>query len=217
MNKKAIILGASGLIGSQLLQLLLESPHYEEVLAIVRKPLKITHKKLNVITSDFSDSTSLENLIKGDVIFSCVGSTKKKTPNKADYLKVDKEIPTQIAKFGKTNGVLQFHIVSSLGADSNSSIFYSKMKGETEDIIKNIGIKSTHIYQPSLLIGPRKEKRFGEDIAAFIANIIDPLLLGSFAKYRSIKTIEVATGMYNQSLKNLTGTFTYPSDYIKKL
>lgn len=217
MGKKAIILGASGLIGSQLLQLLVDSPHFEEVITIVRKPLEIKHKKLNVITTDFSNLASLETYIKGDVVFSCLGSTKKKTPNKKDYLKVDQEIPTQIAKFAKNNGISQFHIVSSLGADSNSSIFYSKMKGETEDIVKSLGIQSTHIYQPSLLIGPRKEKRLGENIAAFLAKIINPLLIGSFAKYKSIQTIDVAKAMFNQSLKNLTGVFTYPSDYIKKL
>ena len=200
MSKKAILLGASGLIGSCLLELLLASDRFSSVIIFVRKPLGLKNKKLTEVVTDFSELSKLKELINGDIVFSCLGSTKSKTPDLREYRRIDHDIPVTIAKYAEENHVAQFHLVSSLGANSNASNFYSKMKGETEDDIKKASISSIHIYQPSLLRGKRKEDRFLEKLALQITKVIDPLLVGSLKKYRSIEIEKVAQAMFNQSL-----------------
>lgn len=214
---EAILLGASGLIGGELLKLLLADPNYSKVKIIVRKKLPVTNEKLEQIIADFSTIEVHKEKLKADVVFSCLGSTKKKTPDLREYYQIDHDYPLLVAKLTKDQGVESFHIVSSLGANSSSSGFYLKMKGETEDDIAKIGFKSYHIYRPSLLTGDRKEKRIVENIGEVIMKIIDPLLIGSFKKYRSISGKTVASAMHKQSLINGTGKFIYPSDKIKEL
>lgn len=214
---EAILLGASGLIGGELLKLLLADPNYSKVKIIVRKKLPVSNEKLEQIIADFTTIEAHKEKLKADVVFSCLGSTKKKTPDLKEYYQIDHDYPLLVAKLTKDQGVESFHIVSSLGANSSSSGFYLKMKGETEDDIAKIGFKSYHIYRPSLLTGDRKEKRIVENIGEVIMKIIDPLLLGSFKKYRSISGKTVASAMNKQSLINGTGKFIYPSDKIKEL
>ena len=214
---EAILLGASGLIGGELLKLLLADPNYSKTKIIVRKELPIISEKLEQIIADFSTIEANKNKLKADVVFSCLGSTKKKTPNLKEYYEIDHDYPVLVAKLAKDQGVKSFHIVSSLGANSSSSNFYLKMKGETEDDIEKIGFKSLHIYRPSLLTGARKEKRLLEAASEYIMKVINPLLLGSLKKYRSIPGKIVASAMHRQSIINSTGNFVYPSDKIKEL
>jgi uncharacterized protein YbjT (DUF2867 family) len=214
---EAILLGASGLIGSELLKLLLADSNYSKVTTIVRKELPLNNEKLKQIIADFSTIEAKKELLKGDVIFSCLGSTKKKTPNLKEYYEIDHDYPLLVGKLIENQDIKSYHIVSSLGANSSSSNFYLKMKGETEEDIEKLGFKSTHIYQPSLLTGDRKEKRSLENAGEFIMKIINPLLLGSLKKYRSIQGKTVASAMHKQSLLNSKGIFRYPSDKIKEL
>jgi uncharacterized protein YbjT (DUF2867 family) len=148
MNKTAIIIGASGLIGRELLSLLLEQKEFENVKIFVRKSLGVQHNKLTEIITDFSSLQAISNSINGDVIFCCLGSTKSKTPDLSDYKKIDHDYPLFFAKEGIKNGLSQFHLVSALGANAKSSNFYTKMKGETEDELKHLSIPSIFIYQP---------------------------------------------------------------------
>ena len=217
MTRKAIIIGASGLIGSELLSVLLHSNTYTDVIVLVRKSLNIQNQKLKEIITDFSNLWEIKEHIKADVIFCCIGTTRAKTPDLNNYRKIDHDIPIEIGKIAVENQVQQYHLVSALGANAQSSNFYSKIKGETEDNLKDLNIPSIHIYQPSLLRGERKEKRIGEKIALSLMKSIDPLLIGSLKKYRSIKTSVIALAMYQQSLKEDQGIFTYPSDIIKEL
>lgn len=214
---EAILLGASGLIGGELLKLLLADPTYSKIKIIVRKELPITNKKLEQVIADFSTIEAHKEEMKADVVFSCLGSTKKKTPDLKEYYQIDHDYPLLVAKIAKDQGVESFHIVSSLGASSSSSNFYLKMKGETEDDIAKVGFKSFHIYRPSLLTGDRKEKRISENMGDLIMRVINPLLIGSFKKYRSISGKIVASAMHKQSLINSNGKFVYPSDKIKEL
>ncbi len=217
MSKRAILLGASGLIGSNLLELLLANDEFSTVTILVRRPLGIKSPKLIEIVTDFSDLTTLKEIITGDIVFSCLGSTKSKTPDLSEYRRIDHDIPVQIAEYASENNIEQFHLISSLGANPKASNFYSKMKGETEEDIKKTGIPSIYIYQPSLLRGKRKEKRFFEQLALQVTKVIDPLLIGSLKKYRSIEIEKIAQAMVNQSLKHQKGIFTYQSDQIKEL
>jgi uncharacterized protein YbjT (DUF2867 family) len=217
MAKKAIIVGASGLIGNLLLDTLLQSVEYDSVLALVRKKLSVNNQKLIQLIIDFNHLEDYAGLITGNTFFCCLGSTKSKTPDLSEYRKIDHDYPLQLAHIALKNGIGQYHLVSSIGANAASSNFYSKMKGETEADIKNVGLASLHIYQPSLLTGNRKENRFAERFFIGLTKIIDPLLFGKLKKYRSIPAATVAKAMYKQSVNNKDGVFIYTSDKIKEL
>jgi uncharacterized protein YbjT (DUF2867 family) len=217
MSHKAIVAGASGLIGSNLLEILLNEPAYDEVVILVRKSTGIKNKKLKEIVLDFDKIDGYKNEIIGHAIFCCLGTTNNKTPDKDLYRKIDHDYPLTLANIACENGIGQYHLVSSLGANSSSSIFYQKLKGETEEDIKAVGLKTLHIYQPSLLTGDRKEFRLMEKITAGLFYIIDPLLVGGLKKYRSIPAKTVAMAMYNESINKNEGVFIHPSDNIKQI
>jgi len=214
---KAIIIGATGLIGSTLLDILLKEPEYTEVFVLVRKEIAIKHKKLTQIVVDFDKLDDYADVITGHAIFCCLGTTRKNTPDKNTYRKIDHDYPVKIAQIGAQNGVEQFHIVTALGADPNSSIAYPKLKGETEEDVKKSGIKNIFIYQPSMITGDRKENRPLEKVITVIMRAIDPLLIGRLKKYRSIPAKTIASAMFKQSLTNNEGIFVYPSDKIKQI
>ncbi len=216
MTKKAIIVGASGLIGSNLLSILLSHPDYSEVLIIARKKTKSTNIKLKQITTDLDHLDEHVDEIKGDVIFCCIGTTKSQTPDEDEYRKIDHDYPVKLAEIALKNGIKEFHLISAIGANEASSNFYLRTKGETERDIKAVGLPVTFIYQPSILAGRKVKQRLGEEIAVVVLKVIGPLLFGRFKKYRAIKAVDVARAMFNQSLKNKTGVFTYTSDKIKK-
>ncbi len=217
MPDKAIVAGASGLIGSSLLQILLEQPEYDEVLALGRKELPFSHKKLVQLTIDFNHLENYSAAINGHALFCCLGSTRRKTPSLSQYRKVDFDYPVQLAKMAAANHMDQYHLVSSLGADAGSSYFYTKMKGETEQAVEQAGLKCLHIYQPSVLEGKRTELRLAERLALGVMKMINPLLVGRFKKYKSISASTVAMAMFKESLKNDDGLFIHPSDHIKEI
>ena len=217
MSKKAIIAGASGLIGSKLLDILLSKPDYDQVLILVRKELPIEHTKLVQLVIDFDRLDDHVAAISGHAFFCCLGSTQKKTPDLAIYRKIDHDYPVKLGQLAKQNGVNQYHLVSAIGANSNSINFYTKTKGETEDDLQKVSLKCLHIYQPSLLTGDRKESRPMERVFAVIMKVINPLLIGGLKKYRSIPAQTVASAMFNESLKNDEGVFIHTSDKIKLL
>jgi len=217
MPYKAVIAGASGLIGSCLLEQLLASPQYDEVVVLVRKQLPVAHKKLVQVIVDFDHLADHQALITGHAVFCCLGSTRKKTPDLAQYRKIDYEYPLKLAQIAVENRVMHYHLVSALGADPKSSNFYSRMKGEVEEAIKRTGIKCLHIYEPSILTGNRQESRPMERFAITLMNAINPLLMGKLKKYRSIPAEIVARAMFKQSLKTEEGIFVHSSERIKLL
>lgn len=217
MKMKAIILGASGLIGSNLLGLLLADEHYKEVLAVVRHKLNLEHPKLTQLEVDFDHLYDYVRVFSGDVVFCCLGTTKNKTPDQAEYRKIDYQYPIDAGWIAFTNGAKQYHLISALGADPNSSIFYSKLKGEVERDLQAIPFKSIYIYQPSLLVGDRQERRASEKIMAKVMQFLNPLMVGGLKKYRSIHAATVARAMLQQSLNSERGRFILPSDEIQQI
>lgn len=216
-KKEAIVVGATGLIGNSLLEQLLENPNYGKVTAIVRKKQLRQHPKLKQLVVNFDLLDSYADQIKGDVVFCALGTTKSKTPDQSQYRKIDYQYPLDVARIAFQNGATQYHLVSAMGANPNSGIFYSKLKGEVEQDLKKIPYNSIHIYRPSLLDGERKEKRAAESIMNSIMQVINPILIGPLRKYRSIKIERVASAMIKQSLKPETGIHTYLSDKIQQL
>ncbi|RYD94109.1 MAG: NAD-dependent epimerase/dehydratase family protein [Sphingobacteriales bacterium] len=217
MAYKAIIAGASGLIGSNLLRLLLQQPEYDEVLLLVRKEFPVKHKKLKQAVINFDTLEKYSSLINGHALFSCLGTTKEKTPDTKIYYKIDHDYSVMLAQLAAKNGVTQFHLVSSVGANANSSQFYLKTKGETERDVQAAGVKTLHIYQPSLLTGRTRENRFTEDVLAGMFAVLNPLLVFGLKKYRSVPGAVVARAMITESLKNEEGIFIHPSNKIKEL
>ncbi len=217
MSKKAILLGATGLIGSNLLSKLLASDYYSEILVISRKEIKIKHPKLKQLIIDFDNLHKHESEVIGDDVFCCLGTTAKKTPDKTLYKKIDYQYPLDVAHIAFKNGAKTYSLVSAMGADSKSSIFYNRIKGEVERDLKLIGFASLHIYQPSLLDGDRNDGRFLEGMMNGLMKVINPILIGSLKKYRSIKIEKVASAMLNQAAKEINGVFIYSSNKIELL
>jgi len=217
MGKKAIIAGASGLIGNALLQIILDGSGYDEVLILVRKELPVQHKKLKQLVVDYTRLREYANELKGDAMFCCLGTTRKNTPDENEYRKIDHDYPLQLAEIAKQNGIGQYHLVSAASANASSSVFYSRLKGETENDIIKVPIQGLHIYRPMLLTGNRKDTRTGEGIATAIFKVLNPILVGGLKRYRSIAGSTVASAMYKQALKNEAGLFIYRSDKIQEL
>jgi uncharacterized protein YbjT (DUF2867 family) len=188
-----------------------------EVTALVRRPFEVSHPKLKQLIIDFETLDNYKKDLSGDVIYCCLGSTIKKTPDLTDYRKVDHDYPLALGKIAVDNSIAQYHLVSALGADQSSKIFYTRLKGETERDLKDLKIKSLHIYQPALLTGNRMEHRKFEKFYIGAMKLLNPLLMGGIKKYRSIEARTVAQTMINQTFKNLEGVNIYPSNIIEQL
>ncbi|MES2417336.1 MAG: nucleoside-diphosphate sugar epimerase [Bacteroidota bacterium] len=214
MSKKAILIGATGLIGFNLLEKLLIDETYAQILVISRKPLAITNSKLKQLIIDFDELTKYADQIIGDDVFCCLGSTIKKTPDLMLYRKIDYQYPLVVAKIAFANGAKQYHLVSAMGADINSRLFYSRTKGEVERDLRQIPFRSIHIYRPALLDGLRLEERRHENSLIRIMRFINPILIGPLRKYRSIKIEKVADAMLAKANTNLQGFHIYTSDQI---
>jgi uncharacterized protein YbjT (DUF2867 family) len=216
ISMTATIIGATGLIGNYLLNELLSDTYYDTVRVLLRRPVEITHPKLEKKLVDFNDMESVRLALEGtDVIFCTVGTTQKKVNrDKAAYRKVDYDIPVHAARLGKLCGCETFVLVSAAGASSRSSNFYLKLKGKVEDAVKIIGIRSVHIMQPSILLGDRKEFRLGEKIGKVFMSAISFLLP---AKYRPVHARDVATAMIGVAKENRGGFFCYEYSKIKSL
>lgn len=217
MAYKAIIAGASGLIGSNLLTILLQQQKYSEVVVLVRNALLITHPKLVQLIINFDDLNKYANAINGHALFSCLGTTRSQTPDTDEYRKIDHDYPVKLAQLAKNGNVKHFHLISAIGADKSSANSYLKLKGEVEHDIEMIGIPVLHIYRPAMLNGERSISRQAEKIFNFIFDIINPLLIGGLKKYQSIKAPVLAWAMYKKSLDDTEGTFIHTTDKIKQI
>jgi uncharacterized protein YbjT (DUF2867 family) len=205
MNEKtAVIIGSTGLIGSKLLELLLNDSYYKVIRVIVRRPVEFENPVVTVKVIDFSDDESFKSAIAGcDALFCAVGTTQKKVKGDSTaYYKVDYDIPVKAAKFCEETGCPAFLFVSSVGADSKSKNFYLKLKGEVEDKLRGMKIASVSVFRPSMLLGNRKEFRLGEEIAKAISA---PLSFLFPSKYKPVKAESVARAMITASKKATLG------------
>jgi len=195
MGKTAIVLGATGLTGSILLQKLLINKRYNSIKVFTRKPTGIKHPKIIEIECDLLKLEESKNDFAGDEVYCCIGTTSKKTPDKKIYKQIDFGIPVSAAKLCKENKISKLLIISSIGANAKSSVFYSKTKGEMEQAVLALKISNTYILQPSFIVGDRKEKRTGEKFGIVLSKLVQPLLIGPAKKYRAINADTIANAM----------------------
>lgn len=193
--KKAIVYGASGLVGSYILETLLNNTNYEQVVIVVRKELNIQHPKLKTLIGDFNTLPEVVKDIHVDEVFIALGTTQKKTPDKKLYYQIDHDYPVLAAKLAKENGAKSVFLVSAIGANAKSSIFYTRMKGETEQDIINLNLDHTYIFRPSMILGDRKESRPLEKVFIGIFKFINPLFVGGINKYKGIEASDIAKAM----------------------
>ncbi|MCC6287864.1 MAG: NAD(P)H-binding protein [Chitinophagaceae bacterium] len=205
--KTAVLLGATGLTGNHLLQLLLADDRYEKVRAIVRKPLQQSHSKLEVKVIDFKNEQAFKEAIgSGDIIFCCIGTTMKNVKgDKTLYRQIDYDIAVNAAKYGSENGFTQYLLISAIGSNAGSSNFYVRLKGEVEHAIQTFPYRSIDIFRPSLLMGDRKEKRIAEKIFQGIMPVFSLLMIGGMQQYKPIHITLLAKAMCNAPFVNETG------------
>lgn len=214
---KILIAGASGLIGSALLNQALQHHNIVQITLLVRKQIAVEHSKLKQVIVDFDRLDKYQEHITGDAVFCCLGTTRRKTPDVNLYRQIDHDYPLKLAQISMNNKVKQYHFVSSIGADPTSKGFYTKIKGETEADLQKIPLSSLLIYRPSLLTGTRKEIRLDSLLGGPFMKIINPFLTGKWKNYRSIPAEVVAAAMLNLLSSNLLEVSIYSSERIKEI
>ncbi|MFZ9956523.1 MAG: NAD(P)H-binding protein [Flavobacteriales bacterium] len=208
--KTAIILGSSGLVGTALLQQLIKDDSYSNIKILVRKPSEIKHSKIEEIIVDFKNIESYKQLVVGDILFSCMGTTLQNAKSKATQYEVDFTYQFQTAKAAAENGVKEYVLISSIGASAKSNNFYLRMKGELEEAVRSLPFKQINIMRPGPLGGNRKEFRLGEALSFPILKFFNAL--GLFKKYRIIDVEIVAKAMINSTKQNQNKWNIYESN-----
>ena len=212
---KITILGGSGLIGMHLIKQACADHYFTKINVIVRRPLAFQDPKINELVINFDDLSSVIKGTIGDALICTLGTTKKKTPDKNCYRKIDLTYTLISAKGALENGHKQVHLVSSIGANEKSSVFYPALKGEIERLISELSYDSTFIYRPSILIGKREKARPLEWLSQRISYVINPLLLGALKKYRSISGEQVAKKIINELKNNKVGKHYFESNELE--
>ena len=201
--KTALLFGSTGLVGGHVLNYLIQNSNYSKIKLFVRSFTEINNPKIEIIKTDFNNLNKHAEDIKGDECFCCIGTTKKKSPNKNEYQKIELDIPKKIAQIAKSNSVKSFFFVSSGYANPKSSGEYLKFKGLVEEEIKNLNFDKIGIMRPSFLLGERQEKRIGEKFGIIIFKILTPILIGPFRKMRPIQSEIVAKAMIKLANENI--------------
>jgi uncharacterized protein YbjT (DUF2867 family) len=217
VGRSAMLLGASGLVGGHCMRLLLAEPAYARVHAFVRRPLGHAHAKLaeHVVDFDRLDQSTVET--RADDVFCCLGTTIAKAGSREAFRRVDHDYPLAAARVALRNGARRFLLVSALGADPRSRVFYNRVKGEVERAVSEIGFEGVVIFRPSLLLGERAERRRGEEMGKRVMGVVGPLLVGPLRKYRGIRAETVARAMVRLALSDPTGVRVVESDEIERL
>lgn len=199
---EVVLVGSTGLVGNEVLKQLISENSVSKINVLTRKKINFQSPKVINHMVDFENENDLKNAIQGEIVICCIGTTKAKTPNFTEYEKIDRDIPVRLAKIGKENGISQYHLISAIGANKNSSINYNRIKGEAEEGVLAAGIPKTIIYRPGMLIGKRNESRPGEFIAQKLSFIFDLLMIGTLKKYHSVKAEYLARSIVQNFIKS---------------
>jgi uncharacterized protein YbjT (DUF2867 family) len=218
MSKRtALLAGATGLTGGYVLDILLANDSFSRVITVGRRKPDREHPKLTAIEGQFN---RLPDMLKGihvDDIFCCIGTTLKKAGSRPAFYKVDFEFVLNLAEYGVDFGASQFLLMSSAGANAQSSSFYIRVKGQVENAVKFLNYRGMHILRPSLLMGQRDEIRRGERAIERLLNLVSPLMIGPLEKYRPIEARVVAAAMVYIAAADIPGVYLYESDEINAI
>ena len=212
---KAIILGATGLVGSKLLELLLKDSRFDKVLIFTRSASGKTQPKLEERIIDFDMPDTWQHLVNGDVLFSAFGTTMRKAGSQDAQYKIDYTYQYEFAKAAADNGVKTYVLVSAAYSSPDSKIFYSRIKGELERNVSKLSFENVHILRPGMLAGNRKEYRAGEKIGIPIMNFLS--LIPGLGHFKPILDVQVAKAMINASFKDGKGVHIYLPKPLFKL
>jgi uncharacterized protein YbjT (DUF2867 family) len=212
MKKTAIVLGASGLVGSELVLALLAHEAYDSVVLLLRRPSPMTHPKLHQHIVDFEHLYQHEELFEADELYIALGTTLKKAGSKEAFRQVDYEYVAQAARLGLRAGIPKLGLVSAVGADKSSFFFYNQVKGEAEAAVLELDFEQICIVRPSLLLGDRSEERTGEDAAKVFDKIFNPLIP---SKYRGIEASKVAKALIQTLNSEQKGATIIESDALQ--
>ena len=191
----AVIAGATGLVGSHVLKLLLADPTWAHVISLGRRPVPDRHEKLEQRIVDLGALGAIADLPRTDDVFCCLGTTIKKAGSQDAFRRVDHDYVLELARAGLRFGATQFLLVSAIGADPTSRVFYSRVKGEVEAAVRKLPYRAVQIFRPGLLLGNRTEFRLGERIAMLTMPLLQPLLVSRLRRFRSITASNVARAM----------------------
>ncbi len=194
MKLTANIIGATGLVGSQLLNFLIEDDRFSQINVFTRRSTGLANSKIKEYLVDFNNIDNWGKFVQGDVLFSCMGTTLKTAGSMENQYRIDYTYQFEVAEYAAKNGVVDYVLISSVGANAKSKVFYSRMKGELEHAVEKLGFRKTIILRPSILDGNRKEKRTAEVISIKVGRWLTKFI---FKKYRPIKDKIVALAMIN--------------------
>ena len=209
-RRSALVVGATGLIGSFVVRRLLEDPAYRSVTVWARRPLALHGQGLRTASFDFEDLRF--HKVEAEDVFCCLGTTMKHARTREVFRRVDRDYPLLLAQAAARGGARRLLVVSALGADMRSRVFYNRVKGEMEFAVRAAGVPQTVFFRPTLLTGPRDEFRLGERIGQAVGDLLGPLL----GKYRPIAAEQVANAMVNAALADIPSG-VIESDQIRTL
>ncbi|MCK1982977.1 MULTISPECIES: NAD(P)H-binding protein [Peribacillus] len=216
-NKTALILGATGVVGTQLVKEISNSKIYSEIHFLTRREVKYTDPKCIGHVVDFDNLSQYAYLFNVTDVFICLGTTIKKAKSKEAFRKVDYDYVIEAAKMAKTSNVEKLLVITAMGANSKSKFFYSRVKGDVEGTLQRLEMNAVHIFRPSLLLGERKEFRAGEKISGLLSTFVKFVFVGPLRPYRAIEANKVAAAMYATAQTTAKGYHFYNSDEIEKL
>ena len=214
--KTAVIFGSSGLIGNELFKTILLNNIYSKIIIFVRSTPEVNNPKVEIIKTDFNNLHQYKNNIKGNDCYFCIGTTKKDSPEKSEYRRIEHDIPIEVARIAKANSINSFIYVSSIGANANAASNYLKNKGQVEEELINLNFPKLIIIRPSLLVGSRRSFRLGEVIFTPVMNILTFFAFGNLKKYKPIKIENVVKAMLYILKNNLDETI-FESDELEKI
>lgn len=216
-KRTALIVGATGLVGREVLEMLLRHDYYHEIIVLGRSSVGIKDNRIKEVLINFEEIANHKEEISANDYYVCIGTTMKEAGSKEAFYRVDFTYPLELGKVAQEDPKFeQYLLVSSLGADADSALFYNEVKGQIEEALKVLNLKTLHIFQPSLLIGARKQFRFFEELAKFFSSMLSFFVIGSGKRFWAIKGTDVARAMFLISKRKEKGIFTHrPPEMIK--
>jgi uncharacterized protein YbjT (DUF2867 family) len=202
VTRAGVLLGASGLVGGHLLHLLAGDPSYSQITLLTRRRLALDGGKVREAVVDFERPETFRAHVAGDDVFCCLGTTIKKAGSEDAFRKVDFEAPLAVAREARAAGAQQFLIVTAVGANAKSRIFYNRVKGEVQEALEKLDFpRGLKVFRPSMIVGERSERRPAERIVMALMRSTRPLFVGGMARYRAIDAMDVARAMHNAAVQ----------------